>query len=215
MLGEYGVWLGFLVESPASDWWRNKLRSIVLGNKLRSIVLTSRFWRRARQKLKVHVASCCDLADIIGCASQRMLSFELASKLLVAIVRSFHVRLFHERLAPSANTLVLALDHSEIPEATGWHLVRTQARFCFELLLHVLDASLRAVVLVVGAVVVEGIPAKVRTPSCRIPCKVILIRLFAVRPHGGLHLAFFVQAEQLCITAVRWVCGSRLSRTAQ
>ena len=83
-------------------WSRNKLRSIVL-----TIVRSERIWGRTRQKLEVHVASIIDLADIIGCAAHRLLPFELASKLLVAVIRRFHVRLFDKRLASSTNELVL------------------------------------------------------------------------------------------------------------
>ena len=42
------------------------------------------------QKLEVDIASIIDMADVIGCAAQRMLPLELASKLLAAVIRRFH-----------------------------------------------------------------------------------------------------------------------------
>ena len=64
------------------------------------------------------------------------------------------------------------LDAKE-PEAAGGNLVGAQAFLRFQLLLHVLDASFCTIMLVVGAMVVESIAAKVRSPSLRIQLQII------------------------------------------
>ena len=118
-----------------------------------------------------------------------MLPLELASKLLVAVIRRFHEGLFDKRLASSANALFLLFYYPEKPEATRRHLVGAKALLCFKLLLHVFDASLCAIVLVVGAMVVEGVPTKVCGPGVSIVSKVLLVCVFSIRTHNGTHLA--------------------------
>ena len=89
---------------------------------------------------------------------------DLASKLLVAIVCVGDVWLRHEWLAAAPPPPALDGDHAEEPEATRGHLVGAQALLGLELLFDVLDASLGAVVFVVGAVVVEHVLCEVRRP---------------------------------------------------
>ena len=59
----------------------------------------ARKWWCARQKLEVYVAAVGRLRDIVGGTSERLLSTNLASKLLVAIVSVGDVWLEHERFA--------------------------------------------------------------------------------------------------------------------
>jgi hypothetical protein len=122
-------------------------------------------WRRATQELEVNIASVCDLADIVGCAPEWVLTFELAAELLVAIVRLLHIRNVDQRFASTTNTLVVQLLGPEVPEATRRHPVGAHAEFGLQFLLHVLDTCLRAVMLVVGTVVVEGVAAKLSSPG--------------------------------------------------
>ena len=69
--------------------------------------------------LQNHVKSVGGLGDIIGGTSERLLSMDLASKLLVPIVSVGDVRLGHERLPPTSPPFPLDGDDVEEPEAAG------------------------------------------------------------------------------------------------
>ena len=90
-----------------------------------------------------------------------MLTFELAAVLLLAIVRLFYIWLGDQRLASTADMFSMYRLHSVVMEATGRHLVGTQTEFRLQLLLHIFHACLGAIVLMIAAVVVEDVPAKV------------------------------------------------------
>ena len=65
----------------------------------RWLLIIARKWWCAWQELEVHVAAVGRLRDIVGGTPERLLSTNLASKLLVAIVSVGDVWLEHERFA--------------------------------------------------------------------------------------------------------------------
>ena len=97
------------------------------------------------------------------------LLFHLAAALLIAIVAILDARRGHERLATTAHSLLPPIDahplDAEEPKTARGHFVGAQALLCLQLLLHICHARGRAVVLVVGAAVVEGVVAKVCSPG--------------------------------------------------
>lgn len=190
--------------------WSNGLRSTV-----RTIVPRKLLWGRADQHLEFHVAPICHLADVIGSAAQRLIPSELAAKLLVSIVRSLHIRRGDKRHPSSPNALAADLLHSEVPEATRRYLVGAKALLGFKLLLNVIDTGLRTAVLVVGAVVVEGVPAEVCCPGISVASEDVVVRLSSIGAENALDLAALTKAKELRVASVRWVTGGGLSSTTQ
>ena len=137
------------------------------------------------------------MSDIIGGTSERLLSTDLASKLLVAIVSVRDVWLLHEWIATTPPPFALDGDDAEEPKTTRRHLVRTQTLLGLKLLFDVLDASLGAVVLVVGAVVVEDILCKVRRPLLGISSYVSFRTRGTIGEEDVHNLSFFVHGEDV------------------
>ena len=132
--------------------------------------------RRAEEELEVHVASVRDLCDVVAGASERLLSADLAAEFLIAVVRIRYVGRLHQRLATTTAHLSVDAFQTEVPETAAGHLVRAQALLGFQILLGVLDAGLRAVVLVVGTVIVEAVLREVHRPFCSVGDEVFLRR---------------------------------------
>ena len=185
----------------------NKL-TVINGRRLRSsaavrcnLILR---WkrRRAEQKLIVYIAAFRDLRDVVTGASERLLTPDLATELLVALVGVGDKGLLHKRLATP--TLALSADNlnPEIPKAARWYLVGAQSLFGLELLLCVLDAGLRAVVLMVIAMVVKGILCKVRGPPAGVCEEILVGGCRAVDIDDLQDLPVLIQAEEVSHSAL-------------
>ena len=109
-------------------------------------------WQRrsAKEKLEVDVAALGDLSFVVAGASERLLPPHLATELLIAIVVVLDVRRLHKGRPTTPTSLATEDLRAEVPETARRYLVRPQTLLRFELLLGILDAGLRAVVLVAG-----------------------------------------------------------------
>ena len=72
-------------------------------------------------------------------------------------------------------------------------------------LFDVFDAGLGAIVLVIGAMVVEGITGEMRSPSCCITLYIFLARLCSIRQESGNDLSLIIEDEKLGVTAIRHI----------
>ena len=87
--------------------------------------------------------------------------------------------------------------NSELVEPAGRHFAGSQALLSVELLLHILDAGLRAVMLVIRAVVVEDVESKVSSPGLGISFTVAKRSTGAVRFHDLHNLAIRKKGEEV------------------
>ena len=177
-------------------WYRGVSRTA-------AVVLGLEVFRRAGQELEVKIASVAHLANVARRTSERLLASDLAAKLFIAIVALFYVGFGHKGFAPSPDLLEPELLDAEEPEAAGRNLAGAKALFRFQLLLHVLDAGLLAVVLVVRTVVVPCIVAEVHSPAGGVILQILFGALCAARVKDGGDAAVFGKLEEISIPAIR------------
>ena len=122
--------------------------------------------RSGKKELQIDVAAFGDLSYVVAGASERLLPPHLATELLIAVVVVLDVWRLRKRLPTTPTSLAIEDLDAEIPETARLYLVRPQTLLGFELL-GVPDAGLRAVALVVAAVVVEDVVDDVGKPECR------------------------------------------------
>ena len=142
-----------------------------------------------------------------NCMRLRFLVVPLGYDLSGNKLRSIALAIFHQwmnKLSSIVLTIVLSLGKHH------WMCCAEAAPATY-----ILDAGFSATVLVIGAVVVEGIPAKVCGPGISITSKVVLVRVFSIRTHYGQHLAVLIKAKKLCVAAVRWVTAGGLCATSK
>ena len=126
-----------------------------------------------------------------------MLSFDLASILIVTFVIVCDMRVCNQWLATSTQSLLAsAVIHdfdAEEPESTRRDFVTSQTFFGFQLLVDIFDACLFAVVIVIGAVVVSHVVRKVFCPRVCIGGEILRSHWLATGIENGFHLAIFSQ----------------------
>ena len=96
------------------------------------------------------------MCDVVAGTPERLLSANLAAELLVAIVGIRDVWRGHQGLATAPPHLVIDALDAEEPKAAAGHHVGPQALFSLPLFHRILNARLRAIVLVVAAAVVAN-----------------------------------------------------------
>ena len=118
----------------------------------------------------IHIASVAYLRHVVGGTSEGLRTFDLATRLLVAFVGLFDEGFGNQRLAATAHCFVspFELKLLDAKEVARGRPVGAQASFRFQLLLHILDPRFRAVVFMVGAMVVADIVCEFSFPTVRI-----------------------------------------------
>ena len=149
----------------------------------------------AEEELKVHVATVRDLSGGVADAAEKLRSANLTSELLAAVVCVLYVRLRTEWPTSTASPPATQIIDPEVPTTTTGYIVGVQALRRFQLLLHVLDARLSAVVLMVAAMVVEDVEGKVCTPTLGISLKISLWCCNSVSRENFDCLALGLQSE--------------------